>query len=67
MTSWTLNNITKDQKLEIIFSYLFSNQKNFEEENFWNILSKNDLDKLEIIDREETCDFDLLKSRILWK
>jgi len=44
---------------------LFSNQKNFEEENFWNILSKNDLDKLEIIDKEETTDFDQLKSRIL--
>ena len=58
---------SEKEKLNIIFSYLFSNEKSFEEEDFWNKLSKKDLSKIEKIEKEETFDFSLLKSKLLWK
>ena len=64
MTNQTFTKYSQDQKLEIIFSYLCSNKKNLEEEDFWNKLSKKEIVNLEKIDKEETFDFSLLKAKI---
>jgi len=58
---------TNTQKVDIIFSYLFSDKKSFEEEKFWNKLSNHELSKIEEIDKEETFDFNILKTKVLCK
>lgn len=65
MTTWIFTKYSQDQKLEIIFSYLFSDKKNLEEEAFWNKLSKEEVIKLEKIEKEKIFDFSLLKARVL--
>ncbi|MDD4151381.1 MAG: hypothetical protein PHR68_02090 [Candidatus Gracilibacteria bacterium] len=59
--------LSERKKIDMIFSYLFSDKKTFEEEDFWNKLSKKDLTKLEQIDKEETFDFASLTSKVLGK
>ena len=67
MNSQTIKNINTDEKINIIFSYLFSEDKSNEEEFFWNSLKKEEVCKLEEISNQETFDFNDLKSEILWK
>ncbi len=61
------NNFSKTQKVDMIFSYIFSPDKNLEEQDFWNKLSKQDLSRLESIEKEEVSDFSLLRNNVLWK
>ncbi len=63
-----LKKINNEKKIDIIFSYLFSDEKIDEEQFFWNNLKKEEISKLEKIDNnDETFDFSNLKSEILWK
>lgn len=63
----TLNNTiySKDEKIDLIFSYIFSDKEAIEEQNFWNELKNNEINNLSVIDKEETFDFSILKSKIL--
>ena len=61
-----LKKINNEKKIDIIFSYLFSDEKIDEEQFFWNNLKKEEISKLEKIDNnDETFDFSNLKSEIL--
>jgi len=60
-----MTSLTQEKKINIIYSYLFSDNKSLEEEDFWNKLSENDLIKINKIEKEETSDFNSLKSEIL--
>jgi len=64
----TIKKIDNKKKIDIIFSYLFSDEKIDEEQFFWNNLKKEEISKLENINKnDETFDFNNLKSEILWK
>ena len=58
---------SQNQKIDIIFSYIFSEAKNLEEADFWNKLSEKDILRIDIIDSEKTFDFSILQSKALWK
>lgn len=62
-----MKTISQQKKIDLIYTYLFSDSKSIEEENFWNKLSSIDIKKLEKIEDEEIEDFNLLKFEILWK
>lgn len=64
----TIKKIDNEKKIDIIFSYLFSDDKIDEEQFFWNNLKDDEISRLEIInDSDDTFDFSNLKSEILWK
>jgi len=66
MNTYTINKLNTDKKIDIIFSYLFSEDKSNEEEFFWNSLKKDEISKLNKINKnDETFDFSDLKSEIL--
>ncbi len=68
MNTSVINNINTEKKVDIIFSYLFSDDKIEEEQFFWNNLKKEEISRLEKINKnDETFDFNNLKSEILWK
>jgi len=68
MTEISLNNLSLEKKINMIFSYIFSDKKNEEEEFFWNNLTENEIINLERIDKnDETMDFSSLKQDLLWK
>lgn len=60
-------NLSTEKKVNIIFSYLFSDEKSREEEFFWNELSAQECEDLEKIQWEKVYDFEWLKNSILWK
>lgn len=45
--------ITTDQKIDMIFSFLFNNDKKKEEEFFWNCLTKKEIAEIKKIDEED--------------
>jgi hypothetical protein len=47
------NHFNTEQKVEIVFNYLFDNNKANEEEFFWNQLSSSEISKLNKIKKEE--------------
>jgi len=64
----TIKKIDNEKKIDIIFSYLFSDDKIDEEQFFWNNLKDEEISRLEKINNiDETSDFSNLKSEILWK
>jgi hypothetical protein len=66
MNTKTINKLETSEKINIIFSYLFSEDKSNEEEFFWNSLKKEEIKNFETIDKNiETFDFSDLKSEIL--
>ena len=68
MNTSVISKMDTKKKVDIIFSYLFSDEKSNEEEFFWNNLKKEEISRLEEIDKnDETFDFRDLKSEILWK
>ena len=67
MNTKTINKLETKEKINIIFSYLFSEEKSNEEEFFWNSLKKDEVQKLEKISNNDTSSFNDLKSVILWK
>ena len=66
MDTSVIEKIDSKKKIDMIFSYLFSDDKNDEEQFFWNNLKKEEISKLEQIEKnDETFDFSNLKSEIL--
>jgi|GEM_PF-1993940 len=65
MNTKTINKLETKEKINIIFSYLFSEEKSNEEEFFWNSLKKDEVQKLEKISNNDTSSFNDLKSEIL--
>ena len=66
MNTKTINKLETSEKINIIFSYLFSEDKSNEEEFFWNSLKKEEIKKMEEINNNsDTFDFNDLRSEIL--
>lgn len=61
-----IKDIDNQQKINMIFTYLFDDDKSLEEEFFWNNLNNDEIKKYESIRNEETYDLSNLKD-MLWK
>lgn len=53
--------LSTDQKVEILFSYLFSDSTAEEEELFWNRLTDAEIAELKKVQKEEMIPFSHLK------
>ncbi len=51
-------NISTEQKVNIIFSYLFDDDKAVEEEFFWNEFKKEEIQEIDNIRQEESIPFE---------
>ena len=58
------NHFNTEQKVEIVFNYLFDNNKANEEEFFWNQLSSSEISKLNKIKKEEWVSLSELRKKI---
>jgi hypothetical protein len=56
---------TQKQKVDMIFSYLFSTGKMKDEDAFWNRLKPDEIRELEKICKEPTLDFSILEKKYL--
>ncbi len=56
-----IDKISTDQKVEMIFTYLFDGKKSEEEERFWNVISEKEIKELQRISTEETVPFSSVK------
>ena len=65
MTTATLQQkaLTQTKKVDMIFSFLFSDKKSNEEESFWNNLQHDELKELQKIRKEKTYNFSKLKKK----
>jgi hypothetical protein len=54
-------NISQDKKVDIIFKYLFDGKSHINEEIFWNELSEEEVQELDMIKNESTLSLDELK------
>lgn len=66
MGNLVIDKINTEKKIDMIFTYLFSDNKAIEEEFFWNNLEKEEINKLQKIEKEEVYNFDNIKN-LLWK
>ncbi len=60
----THSKLTPEEKINLIFDYLFNGKKHIEEERFWNELSNSELKNLEKLEAEPSLSFDDLKSSL---
>lgn len=58
------NHFNTEQKIEIVFNYLFDNDKANEEEFFWNQLNNSEISKLNEVRKEEWISLSELRKKI---
>jgi len=53
----TSSKISQEEKINIIFNYLFNGKSHIEEEIFWNTLSEKEINQLNEIKKEPKISF----------
>lgn len=56
---------TQEQKIDMIFKFIFNDKKAIEEERFWNELSESEVKELDTINRDTVISFDSLQKKHL--
>jgi len=56
--------ISQEEKVNLIFEYIFDGDKHIQEEEFWNKLSKEDLVELKKVEDEKSISFEVLKKSV---
>lgn len=57
MSTTSTKNLSTEEKVSILFDYVFSGEKAKEEDFFWNHLSEGEMKDLEKIKEEKTISF----------
>ena len=57
MYQTTTTTYTQDQKIDMIFKFLFDQKNAEQEENFWNRLTDDEVNELRNIEKEKTISF----------
>ena len=56
-----MKQLTAENKIDLIFNYIFSSEYHIKEEEFWNFLSDQDIEEIEEIKKEPTEELDFNK------
>ncbi len=56
--------ISQEEKIDLIFKYLFESESHIKEEDFWNKLSEIDFSELKNIKDEDSISFEELKATV---